>query len=161
MMKRLIFAVAIAAVAAFMSAGTSSADVTRYQSQSGTLTATVTSGVNTYVHTFAITVNPCDNSFSGVGNQAEMKSNIIGTINGSAISFTAVYPDFGPNYQWSSVNGAGSDSIGQTFTVTTDTTALTTSSFKNHGEYVSSMGGGADAAHSCIGMPVGSQAGVG
>ena len=29
-----------------------------------------------------------------------------------------------------------------------------TSTFKNHGEYVSSMGGGADAAHSCIGMPI-------
>ena len=26
--------------------------------------------------------------------------------------------------------------------------------FKNHGDYVSSMGGGADAAHSCIGMPI-------
>jgi hypothetical protein len=26
--------------------------------------------------------------------------------------------------------------------------------FKNHGDYVKSAGGGADAAHSCIGMPV-------
>ena len=31
-------------------------------------------------------------------------------------------------------------------------TALT--HFKNHGEYVSSQGGGSDAAHSCIGMPI-------
>ena len=29
-----------------------------------------------------------------------------------------------------------------------------TSNFKNHGDYVSSMGGGSDAAHSCIGMPI-------
>jgi hypothetical protein len=26
--------------------------------------------------------------------------------------------------------------------------------YKNHGEYVSTMGGGDDAAHSCIGMPM-------
>ncbi len=26
--------------------------------------------------------------------------------------------------------------------------------FKNHGDYVSSQGGGSDAAHSCIGMPI-------
>jgi len=29
--------------------------------------------------------------------------------------------------------------------------------YKNHGEYVAAMGGGADAAHSCIGMPVNSR----
>ena len=28
------------------------------------------------------------------------------------------------------------------------------STYKNHGEYVSSQGGGSDAAHSCIGMPI-------
>ena len=28
------------------------------------------------------------------------------------------------------------------------------SNYKNHGEYVSSQGGGSDAAHSCIGMPI-------
>jgi hypothetical protein len=27
-------------------------------------------------------------------------------------------------------------------------------SVKNHGDYVSQVGGGADAAHSCIGMPI-------
>ncbi len=32
-------------------------------------------------------------------------------------------------------------------------TTTGTSNYKNHGDYVSSMGGGADAAHSCIGMP--------
>ena len=30
----------------------------------------------------------------------------------------------------------------------------TTSTYKNHGQYVSAMGGGDDAAHSCIGMPI-------
>ncbi len=31
---------------------------------------------------------------------------------------------------------------------------VTSSTWKNHGEYVKAMGGGADAAHSCIGMPI-------
>lgn len=31
-----------------------------------------------------------------------------------------------------------------------------TSNFKNHGDYVSQQGGGADAAHSCIGVPINS-----
>ena len=31
------------------------------------------------------------------------------------------------------------------------------STYKNHGDYVSSMGGGADAAHSPIGKPVNSK----
>ena len=35
---------------------------------------------------------------------------------------------------------------------TTDTT--TTTNYKNHGEYVSEMGGGAEAAHSPIGKPI-------
>ncbi len=33
-----------------------------------------------------------------------------------------------------------------------------TSNYKNHGDYVKTMGGGADAAHSCIGMPIVSRA---
>ena len=31
-----------------------------------------------------------------------------------------------------------------------------TSDYKNHGQYVKAMGGGDDAAHSCIGMPINS-----
>ena len=30
------------------------------------------------------------------------------------------------------------------------------STYKNHGQYVTAMGGGDDAAHSCIGMPINS-----
>ena len=30
------------------------------------------------------------------------------------------------------------------------------SNYKNHGEYVKAMGGGSDAAHSCIGKPINS-----
>ena len=31
-----------------------------------------------------------------------------------------------------------------------------TTDYKNHGQYVKAMGGGDDAAHSCIGMPINS-----
>ena len=34
------------------------------------------------------------------------------------------------------------------------TTPTNTSNYKNHGEYVTAQGGGSDAAHSCIGMPI-------
>ena len=33
-------------------------------------------------------------------------------------------------------------------------TPIATTNYRNHGEYVSSQGGGSDAAHSCIGMPI-------
>ena len=34
------------------------------------------------------------------------------------------------------------------------TTTTNTSNYQNHGEYVKAQGGGSDAAHSCIGMPI-------
>jgi hypothetical protein len=36
------------------------------------------------------------------------------------------------------------------------TPVITSSTYKNHGEYVKAMGGGSDAARSCIGMPINS-----
>ncbi len=47
--------------------------------------------------------------------------------------------------------GSYADSLGQTIPATF---AVNMSSFKNHGDYVSSMGGDDDAAHSCVGMPI-------
>ena len=35
-------------------------------------------------------------------------------------------------------------------------TIASTSDYKNHGDYVKPQGGGDDAAHSCIGMPINS-----
>ena len=51
------------------------------------------------------------------------------------------------------MNGGGTyhDSRNQNVTLSFK---LTTTNFKNHGDYVSSQGGGSDAAHSCIGMPI-------
>lgn len=65
-------------------------------------------------------------------------------------------------YHWNTV-GSGAlgtpipaaDSWGTTFPVTVTESHVTASTnFKNHGAYVSSVGGGSDAAHSCIGMPI-------
>ena len=90
-----------------------------------------------------------------------------GTLNGSNLSFNASYdnPTFDPNgYTWNwtgTVNGkstgTGGDSEHRVFdNVSSDLHIDSTSNFKNHGQYVSSVGGGDDAAHSCTGMPINS-----
>ena len=85
---------------------------------------------------------------------------------GATISFVSVYVGGwgGSPYSWSGTFpvGVGSltamDSLGGTYTnYAVTVTSTSTSSYRNHGVYVSSTGGGIDAAHSCIGMPVDSQ----
>jgi hypothetical protein len=44
--------------------------------------------------------------------------------------------------------------MGQTVPLTFQNTVTSMIDFENHGDYVSSQGGGSDAAHSCIGMPL-------
>ena len=51
-------------------------------------------------------------------------------------------------------DGTRTRDLGGTFQVSWTFKNLNSSEFKNHGAYVSSMGGGDDAAHSCIGMPI-------
>ena len=48
------------------------------------------------------------------------------------------------------------DSTGLEFDVDRYGSGLKSSTYKNHGQYVKAMGGGDDAAHSCIGMPINS-----
>jgi len=61
---------------------------------------------------------------------------------------------------WPVAGGTGNATVqwlgGQVNTYVFDVVLNTTtvSTYKNHGDYVSSMGGGSDAAHSCIGMPM-------
>jgi hypothetical protein len=66
-----------------------------------------------------------------------------------------------PGYKWFTTSPGATntpipalDTLGTHFQVTWSLTNVTTSNYKNHGEYVSSKGGGSDAAHSCIGMPI-------
>jgi hypothetical protein len=133
-----------------------SASVDRYQSHTGTLTSHVEYGDLSSVHTYKVTINPCDNTFTGNDGSSRWAENeqiTSGTINGTDITFHATYPS---GYSWDVASGGnGSDSENRTFKVTNVLTDVTNSTnVKNHGEYVSSQGGGSDAAHSCIGMPI-------
>ena len=158
-MKRIILAVAVATVAVMAVVGSASADVARYQVATG-LTVTATFDGTTYVHTYNLTNNPCDGtgSFTGTGGIASLplSETINGTLDGQSITINGTYlGNYNPGYTWHYSGplsgGNASDSMGQTVPLTFK---LTMSNYKNHGDYVSSQGGGSDAAHSCIGMPV-------
>ena len=157
-MKKIILAIAVAAIATVAFVGSASAGVARYQTQTSTLTVSAMGGA--YVHTYTITTNPCDNTFTGSGGIAllGLKETVSGTIDNQNITVDGAYQTFNPGYTWhygGPVSGGNaSDSMGQTVPVTFTNTQTTSSNFKNHGDYVSSQGGGSDAAHSCIGMPV-------
>ena len=175
-MKRWFIAVAIAAVASIVVAATASAKVERYQLQTATFTVTQPAGAvgqwnNLWTHTYTVNVNPCDNSFTGTGNVSGQDQNgpfsaaetITGTFANGKVSLTATRPVDGVVY---SLANAPTDNT--TVTLATLNVAVpwiiemkvtkpvftNTTDYKNHGEYVSSQGGGPDAAHSCIGMPI-------
>jgi hypothetical protein len=158
--KRLVFAVAIAAVASFVVAATASADVSRNQAQTGTITVNWAGGL---IHVFHVTVNPCDGSFTGTGTSqqgVELNENVAGTLRDGNLTYKATYHDtpydaYSWGYNGPAAGGMAWDSWDQhqPITVTYDLTGST--SYKNHGEYVSQTGGD-DAAHSCIGMPINS-----
>ena len=178
-MKKIILAAAVAAVASLAVASFASADVTRYQTQSMTITAvqpkdTVGQFNDVWTHTYTLTLNPCDGSFTGSGSVSGTPSasdprgplgteTITGQRNSDgSISYTATRDDSGEVYSLTNAKLDGTTealatsnpvvSFPVTFHVNATTTAKT--NYKNHGEYVSSRGGDDDAAHSCIGMPV-------
>ena len=160
-MKKIILAVAIAAIATSAFVGSASASVGRYQEVTGLQVTSVFNGA-TYVHDYVLTDNTCgDGSFTGTGVHTSVVPDeaIKGTLSGQNINISGLYPNSylpDPGYKWSyfgSVNGGGTyqDSRSQDVSLSFK---LTTTNFKNHGDYVSSQGGGSDAAHSCIGMPI-------
>lgn len=161
-MKKFILAAAVAATLVVPAAA--SANVERYQEQTGSLTVKI----NEYplVHTFNdVVANPCDDgSFTVTGSRdvGGVIEDVKGTLNGNQVAFESTYT--GSNYaseigyQWGAKGTLGKpipgwDSMGTPFTVTV-TAHMESSNYKNHGEYVKAMGGGSDAAHSCIGMPI-------
>jgi hypothetical protein len=174
-MKKYILAIVVAALASMAIISSASAGVERYQTQSMTITAVQPEGAyhqweNVWTHTYNVTLNPCDGSFSGDGSQVGDINGPYGTqtvtghLDGNTVSLTASRSD--------GITWAMTGEIGDTLIATlrnADGSVLQTpdavefkvsktmgasSNFKNHGEYVSSMGGGDDAAHSCIGMPI-------
>ena len=112
-----------------------------------------------YVHTYAITsLDPCGvGTFTGVSTDANVfgiQEHITGTLLGGHLKFTATYDNttYSWNYDGPLLGGTAQDSAGPSFGVTS--TFVRAKTWKNHGEYVAAQGGGSDAAHSCIGMPI-------
>lgn len=153
-----------------------SADVARYQKQTATFTVTQPRLVNhqfntVYTHDIKVTVNPCDNTFTGTGTITGAQGEVIpaedvtGTFGDGTVSLSMTRP--GQSYSVDLVNGKTDGTTISHPTTSSDNGYVdvidftvtkpvftNTSTFKNHGEYVSSQGGGSDAAHSCIGMPI-------
>jgi hypothetical protein len=173
-MKRLFFAVAVAAVASIAVAATASAKVDRYQAETATFTVTQPLGQvgqwsHVWTHNYTVTVNPCDGTFTGTGKQYDDNGNfyadetVNGSFSGGKVNLTATRPSDGLVY---TLAGAPTDNTTVTLATTTPVVPwviemkvtnpvfTNTSDYKNHGDYVSSQGGGDDAAHSCIGMPI-------
>jgi hypothetical protein len=172
-MKKIILAAAVSALAVMAIASSASADVARYQMQSMTITAVQPEGAvgqwnNLWTHTYKVELNPCDGSFSGTGSMSGTvngfysNETIKGQLDGDAVSFTATRPIDGVVY---SLVNAPLDNSKVTLATSTpmvpwalefkvSATKSNVSNYKNHGDYVNSQGGGSDAAHSCIGMPI-------
>jgi hypothetical protein len=158
-MKKIILAAATVALASLAIVALASGDVQRYQ-PTATLVVSLTDAQPGNQHTFTIAwTHPCgtDGAFSGTGqgsvSAGGANETISGTLVGDHLTFTATYIDFIPGYTWS-YDGplSGAANVAGGYHATASVTAI--NSFENHGDYVSSQGGGPEAAHSCIGMPM-------
>ncbi len=166
-------AMLVASTMIVVTAGAASADVTRYQLETATFTATQPAGqvgqwVSVWTHNFVVTVNPCDDTFSGTAKQFYPNGTfyadetVTGTLGASSISMTVVRTV--DPVTWTLTNALYDPFINLATTdpavnfpvefKVTHPVITGTSSYKNHGQYVKEQGGGDDAAHSCIGMPI-------
>lgn len=175
-MRKLILAgmaVAMLAIPAIsmVAASTASADVARYQTHTATFTVlqpkdTVGQYNDVWTHKYNVTINPCDGTFTGTGNvtanndsSVAWTEHISGSFGDGTVSFATV-PNAGATFKVTNAQYDTSVIAESTWTqniVEMKASAPVntgSSSFKNHGDYVSSQGGGTDAAHSCIGMPI-------
>jgi len=173
MRKFIITGMAVAMLSAVALPSVASADVPRYQPQTATFTVEQPRGQvgqfgDVWKHDFKVTVNPCDGTFEGKGNVTNGQSDsvvwtedISGSFGDNTVSFDTV-PNAGATFRV--VNAPYNTSVIAESTWTQNIiemkasapTFKNTSNYKNHGDYVKSQGGGADAAHSCIGMPINS-----
>ena len=136
----------------------------RYQTSSTTWTLNVLFG--TYIHTYTLTTNPCNGTqtmtgyeVSNDGRQPSTSETVTYTLVGNVLTYHAVYDDpfylQGNGFHFSydaEIDGTTYIGAGASSVVVTKST--TTSSYKNHGDYVSHSANKNDAAHSCIGMPI-------
>jgi hypothetical protein len=169
------FIMGVVAVAALAIPAVASADVARYQEQTVTFTAVQPYGQvgqwdAVWTHEITVKVNPCDGTFTGTdvqdgpGQPGVYTGNVTGSFADGTVSFSVNRHD-GVHF---ALDNAATDN--STVTLATSNPVVPwvlefkvsppvvkdTTSYKNHGQYVSAMGGGADAAHSCIGMPINS-----
>jgi hypothetical protein len=138
--------------------------------QNITITSSLGSG-----HSYTGQLSPCDGSFTATGQTSDGVNTWTETVNGvltaSTLDYTSHYTPkvYGTDYSYwvtatragSSWTGTWSDSPGWTTdspTTGTVNVGSNATNYKSHGEYVAANGGGDDAAHACIGMPVQSQA---
>lgn len=169
-------AVLLAAFAAAVVAAPASADVARYQFQTATFAVTQPAGTvgqwaAVWTHKIAVTIDPCDQTFTGTAAQyapgtappspPAYTETVTGSLGAGTISMDFVRSD---GVRWSLTNALYQPFVNLAKSVpavpwaleakVTPLTITGTSDWKNHGEYVKSLGGGVDAAHSCIGMPI-------
>jgi hypothetical protein len=168
---------AFVGVAALAIPSIASADVPRYQEQTATFTVlqpkdTVGQFDNVWRHEFSVTVNPCDGTFSGTAptfangaSSPTWTENVTGSFGTGTVSFLT--DPIGGGATFKVTNAPYDTSVNVETTWTQNTVEMKASKptftdkthYRNHGEYVKTAGGGADAAHSCIGMPITSNAG--
>lgn len=170
-MKRFILAVAMAAAAMFTLAATASADVPRYQFQYATLVGNVNNGA--FIHTYPdiLKINPCNGEWEfggtgtvtsgsstpgGAGLASSLTETVTGSFDGSTLVFHSIYSGpYNPGYHWDFTGPlAGGAANSGVYSVVWSMTPSAGPTYANHGAYVEAMGGGDDAAHSCIGKPL-------
>ncbi len=120
-----------------------------------------------YSQSFTLTFNPCNGTVSGPGLVPGFGVSLTqGSINGALLSYTSTY-NVEPGYTVTvnnavvlndySFSGLWSDnySVGaQSGVVVSNIPGVTSTAYRNHGDFVSQSLDKNDAAHSCIGMPI-------
>ena len=125
-------------------------------------------------HYYTFVMNPCDGSIMITGRQtnpgAETDEVGTGTLANGIVSYHAVYLSYIPGYNYDAtfaypVPSAGEATLSLNTFLANGTSAgpygafitqlsTSSSSYKNHGEFVSGSADKNDAAHLCIGMPI-------
>jgi hypothetical protein len=170
--------VVVAGLCTALSPMAASADVARNQIQTLHYVVTVQGG---YVHSYTVNPNPCGSDFTGTGqypaapSEPTFNESLSGTVGGqpapgTSLNYTDTYFDpatGNPTGYAYAFTGAFTDAAGDFAGTITDNsgntnlpttgqiTGTTSTSFKNHGEYVNSLPASqrAAAGNSCVGMP--------
>lgn len=164
-MRRILTAMATVGLLVGLAAGPVAAapgGVDRYQT-----TTTVYHLMIGNNHTFTLTFG-CGDVISATGSQdvSGPVEDITASLSADGTFVNIILSTYvggwaGSPYAWTGgfpvAGGTGTATVVGTATTYTFPVLVhpsTSSSYRNHGDFVSSMGGGSDAAHSCIGMPI-------